>query len=270
MSSGAWLSSLRALRDATGLSRRELGERASLSEESLRAYETGRRHPSREALTAILDAVNADPLHRNGILEGAGYAADDKVAGGPSASPDYSLAEAKAEIDGYPWPACLNSELFEVLEANSLFEAVVGSKLAERNGPMERNMVVTLSSPRWADCIVNWDEAMQMTVEIVKGSYTELSVSPEGPNPYVASIMQHFLAGDPHYVQRFLRIWSEAEPRPRKWRFWFPLHWQHPEVGLLKFRVVVNPANFSSYFTFVEWMPTDAATWDRLELLRPG
>ncbi|HMO96537.1 MAG TPA: helix-turn-helix domain-containing protein [Tepidiformaceae bacterium] len=268
MPGSTWFVSLRELRSAAGLSRRELGARAALSEESLRAYETGRRHPSRESLTAILDALHIDPLHRNEVLEGAGYAADDRIAGGPAETPDYSLAEAKAEIDGYPWPACINSELFEVLEANALFEAVVGLKLAGRNGPMERNMVVTLSSPRWADCIVNWDEAMQMTAEIVKGSYSEIAVSPDGPNPYVASIMQHFLSGDPKYVQRFLRIWAEAEPRPRKWRFWFPLHWQHPDVGLLKFKVMVNPGNFSDYFTFVDWMPVDSETWSRLELLR--
>ena len=45
-----WRHKLREVRQRIGISQREIAERAGLSRESIRAYETGRRRPMRTGL----------------------------------------------------------------------------------------------------------------------------------------------------------------------------------------------------------------------------
>ena len=125
-----WYQHLRELRETEGLTQRELGERAGVSEASVRAYETGRRHPRGETLSALLRALGTEPIARIRILEGAGFAPQGGVVGEAPIGPDYSIEEASAEIHSYPWPAHLNNEMFEVLDANSLMQAVWGVDFA--------------------------------------------------------------------------------------------------------------------------------------------
>jgi hypothetical protein len=47
-----------------------------------------------------------------------------------------------------------------------------------------------------------------------------------------------------------------------------PIVWSHAELGVMNFCIVVNPANFESYMTFCEWMPTDGDTGKKLDVLR--
>ena len=56
-----WQESLRHSRERQALSRAELARLASLSVETIRAYESGRRKPTLKSLTAILDALKLDP-----------------------------------------------------------------------------------------------------------------------------------------------------------------------------------------------------------------
>ena len=52
-----WFDMLAAARQRVGLSQAELAARSHVSAESIKAYERGKRHPSRPYLTAILDAL---------------------------------------------------------------------------------------------------------------------------------------------------------------------------------------------------------------------
>ena len=262
-----WFELLRDVRDTAGVSRREAGARAGLSEESVRAYELGRRHPSHDSLRALLDALAADPLRRNAILQGAGFAPSEEWVGRQADRPDHSLSEALAEIRTYPWPAHVNSEFFEVLGANAVMERLWGVDLSAMPSAVERNMMIGLSTPRWADHVVNWDQAMGMVASMLKGGYGDDVVSPDGANPYFAAVIERFLTGDPGYVGRFLRIWADATPAVHKWRFGFPLTWRVDGLPDMHFRVSVNPVNFSDYMTISEWLPLDAQTWTALDAL---
>ena len=264
-----WNLELRALREIAELTRAELAARAAVSEASIRAYESGARHPARETLNALLNALSVEPIRRHQIQVGAGYATDGGLVGAAPEGPDYTLTQAMAEIQRYPWPTHLNNEMFEVLDANPLMQAVWGVDMAtERQTPVERSFVVALSTKRFADRILNWDEAMAMVARMIKGSHTEAGVESSAANPYLASIAQNFLMGDPGYVQRFLRIWAECTPLIQKRRFVFPITWDHADLGRMNFWIVVNPANLDSYMTFCEWMPIDGDTGKKLDILR--
>jgi transcriptional regulator with XRE-family HTH domain len=69
-----WNKRLRAARRDLGLSTADLATRAGLSVASVRAYETGRRHPTREHLSQILDCLRLDRQTRNEVLVDAGLA----------------------------------------------------------------------------------------------------------------------------------------------------------------------------------------------------
>jgi transcriptional regulator with XRE-family HTH domain len=260
-----WGDQLRAAREAVGLSRAALAERSGVSGESLRAYETGRRRPTRAGLTAVLDGLALDPATRNTILRDAGFSPDGTWIGQQADQPDHSLEEAVAVIERTAWPMHVNTETFQVLAANQAAQRVWGVDLAvEYPDPIDRNMLAILSTPRFADRILNWDEAMAMAAAMVKGGYGGTVVETAEANPYLSAVIERFLEGDPGYVQRFLRIWADTEPHVRKWRFSFPITWARDTGEPLRFEVLVSPANFSDYMTFSDWIPLDATTWQAL------
>ncbi len=265
-----WTVLLRQSRQAAALSRDDVARRSGISAESLRAYETGRRRPSREMLNAVLDALAVDPARRNAILRGAGFIDDATWVGRQADNPEYSLDEAVAHMSEVPWPAHINSESFEVLAANDLIQALWGiDMVAEFPDPVDRNLAAVLTTPRFADCVVNWDDAARMFASMVKGGYGTEAIHDDGPNSYLAAVTERLLSGDPQYVQRFLRIWNDATGEVRKWRFTYPLVWQRGDLPEMRFLVVVSPANLHDYMTFNEWVPVDAATWHALTLLAP-
>jgi hypothetical protein len=145
-----------------------------------------------------------------------------------------------------------------------------GVDLSAMPSAVERNMMMGLSDPRWADHVVNWDQAMGMVASMLKGGYGEDVVGSDGTNPYLQAVIERFLEGDAGYVGRFLRIWAEAEPAVHKWRFSFPITWRVDGLPEMRFKVSVNPANFTDYMTFSEWLPLDAATWTALAQLDRG
>jgi transcriptional regulator with XRE-family HTH domain len=263
-----WKVLLRQSREAASLSRLEAARRSGLSPETLRAYETGRRHPSREALDGLLDSLAVDPARRNRILRGAGYRDDATWVGKQAEAPMYSLDEARRHIDTVAWPAHVNSEAFEVLAANSLMQRLWGSDIeSEFPDPVDRNLVGVLSTKRFGDCVVNWDEAVAIFASMVKGGYGEEALFDDRANPYLAAVTARLLAGEPHYVQRFLKVWAETTGSIYKWRFTYPVVWQRGDQPLMRFQVVVSPANLDDYMTFNDWIPVDAATWEALAAL---
>jgi len=69
-----WNTQLREARRSLGLSHEELAKRAGMSAASLRAYELGRRHPTREHLSSLLRAMKFDLRSRNEALISGGFA----------------------------------------------------------------------------------------------------------------------------------------------------------------------------------------------------
>src|SRR6185295_15113792 len=213
-----WQSTLRRLREQDGLSRNELAERASIAAASIKAYESGARHPSREVLAAVLDALKADLFARNEIFKAAGYATDGRSSSSRLEDEWFDLHEAAAEIAQSPFPACVTTEIMEVAAANTLMQRIWEADLnREMQGPFERSLLSMLSTPRVADHVANWEEAVSLPISVLKGNYRG-DVAVLGANPYFAAAIEHFLKGDPRYVQRFLMLWAAVQPRRRKVR----------------------------------------------------
>jgi transcriptional regulator with XRE-family HTH domain len=262
----AWANQIRHLREQEGLTREQLAHLASVAPATVKAYELGHRNPSRHLLTALLDALKADMFLRHTVLTGAGFAPDGRTPAERLPDEYFSFEEAVLEIDRSPLPACVLSENMEIVAANRLLQRVWEVDLArELQGPYERSLVSTLSTPRTADRIRNWDEAMSLAISIIKGHYGGEAAF--ASNPYFAGAIEHFLAGDPGYVQRFLALWETTPARQRKLRFSFPVTMLHSQVGEVRFHVQVNPADQRGSFTFNDWIPLDAPTWDRVARL---
>jgi transcriptional regulator with XRE-family HTH domain len=267
-----WRGRLRNARTKLGLSQAELAEAAGVSPATMRAYETGRRKPRREHLESLMDALQLDRGWRNDMLVATGFAPE-----GTAKRPDdidswmFTHEEADAEIARYPWPAFVLTERAQVVAANPLAQLVWGVDMErEYPDPLERNLLAVASDPRFADRCVNWDEAVAVIVATFKG-YHRQPESVDEPSPYFAAVLNRFLAGDPKYVGRFLKLWQEApESQTTKIRWTYPVVWHIDGIGDMRFRGVTSAANESDGLSFNDWMPVDAASWEALERLRGG
>ena len=264
-----WFQQLRRLRDQEHITRNELASRSGISLASIRAYETGSRHPSRASLSVLLDALEADAFARQEILVGAGYAPDGRSPAEHLSDEWFSLADASAEIAALPHPACVTTELFEVVAANPCIQRVWEVDLhRELNGPFERSFLSMLSTPRFADRLLNWSEALSVAVSVVKGHYGGDAAVDPTRHPYLAAAVQHLLNGSPEYVQKFLTLWMTVPGRMYRVRLSYPVVWNHSELGPLRFLAVTGPANRQPSLWFNDWIPLDAETAAAVARLR--
>lgn len=253
-----------------GLSRKTLASRAGVSVSTIRYYEDGRRNPSHHLLTDVLNALKLEQIERNVILRDAGL-----VAEGPPLSaritPGYAftLNEATRYIERLPWPANIVNEYMEVVAANGIAQRLWGINLyKDFPTPVERNYLSVGSTARIANKIVNWSEVVQVGIAILKGHHRGPETDPDKFSAYYAAVFQHFLRGDQKYVEKFMELWANTSPRTPKVRWSFPVTWKEPDIGALRFSVIVTPANEPAAIGFNDWIPLDAPTWQALEIIR--
>ena len=118
-----WSTLIAFARESVGLSQERLALVSGVSLGSVKAYEQGRRHPSRAQLAAMLDAMKISRAIRNEVLSTAGFAIDVELIPDPALR-RLKREEAMAEINNYRWPSFLINEHAEILSAN-----VAGRKL---------------------------------------------------------------------------------------------------------------------------------------------
>jgi transcriptional regulator with XRE-family HTH domain len=264
-----WFEMLREARLRLGLSQVELASRAFVSIPSVKLYEQGRRHPSRPYLVALLEALGLERIDRARILEAAGYRSDDYSHAAEYPTGMFSAAEAAKEVHKYPWPAYVVGDSLSLIEANNLAQRLWDVDLEnEFLSPVERNFLSVATIPRFADRCLNWEEAARMLLSIMKGK-PERPQTLEAPSPYFAAVLQHFLAGDPKYVSRLIPLWNEVPPLwEGKMRNTYPIVWEDPDFGVLRFQCVASIAHHVESTNFNDWIPVDAATWEALESIR--
>ncbi len=255
------------------VSQSELAARAHVSVSAVRAYENGRRHPSRPYLAAILDALKCEHGVRNTIFSAAGFATDGVaiVAGEPRGT--FNRTEAAALVESQPWPSFVIDEYVSIVAANALAQRLWGVDLErEFPGPVERNLLSVASSPRFADRCVNWDEAVGTIMAVFKRKDWGRRETLEAPSPMLAAVLEHFMAGDPRYVSRFLAIWQNlpASDWDEKMRFSYPVVWRDPVVGVMRFECVATPASHAEQTNFNDWIPVGAESWRAFEELTPS
>jgi transcriptional regulator with XRE-family HTH domain len=264
----SWFRMLRAARSGLGVGQADLAARADISLASLKSYELGKRHPSRPYLIAILDALKLERSHRNAILGAAGYVSDSYEIG-PWADARFMFTpeEATAYIATYRWPAFLANEMMEVVAANAVAQRLWRVDMrTEFLDPIERNLLSVASNPRFADRCANLTELLLVMASVFKGHHRGAE-APEQPSPYFAKVLERFLSGEPKYVEPFLQAFQEAVPRTPKIRWEYPVVWNDPDAGVMRFTGMVNPANEPDGLAFNDWVPLDAATWQALERL---
>jgi transcriptional regulator with XRE-family HTH domain len=265
-----WRAELARHRHAVGLTQTQLALQAGVSGAAIKAYEQGVRDPPRSVVVSILDALKVDRGTRTRILNQAGFASDSDVLS-PSRDPDYyfSLEEALAEAETHPWPIAVQSELMEVLGANQLMQRIWGVDLErELHNPVERNVLSVISLPRFEDRLLNWDEVCEVALSVVKGHHLGAETAPEGSSAYFTAVMQHFMTGVPAYVTRLAEIWERTESIPWKVRWWCPVEWRDPDVGLMRFHALFTTASEHDGMAFMDWIPVDGQTSRAMEGLR--
>jgi transcriptional regulator with XRE-family HTH domain len=264
-----WRSLLREQRERRRLSQTELASHAGVSASAIKAYENGSRHPTPEALSALIEALGVPPEQANRIRAGAGYSVDLRwLIHGRYASRELHVLQEQAER--YPWPVWLVNVTADVLVANRALFAALGPELTEwTRAHWPVNQIATASEPRFADRVANWDEAVTFMVGIAKGEQ-RLEHNMERPASIVAEAVTKFLSGDPNYVRRLLSLWESAPPVDISMRMHYPWHWRAPDGRVMRFLAVLHRADIWNELTWGDWIPQDAETWTILAELKDG
>jgi transcriptional regulator with XRE-family HTH domain len=262
---GEWAELLAKARGELGLSQADLALRAHVSLAAVKAYEQGKRHPARPYLVALLDALKLERARRNQIMQSAGYATDGLEVG-PWGYEGFmfTVEEAADMIASVPWPAFIANEMMEVVTANPVAQRLWGVDLRhEFLDAIERNLLSVASNPRFASRCTNLPEAFLVMAAVFKGHYRGPEAL-ENPSPYFAAVLERFLRGEQRYIQPFLDAWQRAEPRTPKVRWEYPVVWEEPGAGVMRFRCFVSAASEPDGLAFNDWVPCDAASWEAL------
>ena len=156
----AWSVLLRNARRSVGLSQAEAAGRAGLSESSFKAYEGGRRDPSRPRLIAILDALDVNQTDRNAVLSAAG-SPSRRIARGPSPDPQHAALARDRRDPSLPLACVRRQRAYEIVDANA-----AGRRLwrLDPTTPgvthVERNALAFATDAEVASHVVNWEESV--------------------------------------------------------------------------------------------------------------
>jgi transcriptional regulator with XRE-family HTH domain len=260
-----WSIRLLEARKALNLTRAQLASVAGVSSQTVKAYELGLRRPSRGLLAALMDALKLDRGSRDEIFHSAGFAAIGAEIG-PAIQPGYRYTEkeCQAYLQTLSWPAFVVDDLMRVVCANRPAEALWGVDI-EREVPdiNRRTMLRFASDPRFASKITNWDDMVTAGIAIFKGHHLGAE-SLDAPSSFFAQVLEDLSQGDPQFVTRFFELFEKADPAKAKVRWGFPITWEDPEAGTLRFQALTTEANEPRGLAFNDWIPLDAETWERL------
>ena len=259
-----WARSLQAARERLGISRARLASLASLSPETVRAYESGRRKPSREGLEAVLRALRLDRWDANQVRHSLGFAADYLRMGQLDPTFMFSLEELPQWMEGIPWPQFVVDENLQIVLANTAAQRVWRVDL-EREFPtlQDRSMTKFAAHVRFAGCVLNWEEMVAYAIAIWKGHH----LGPESldhPSPYFDVALRELANGDPQYISRFIDLWQKTEEKTPKVRDRYNVVWQVPGFPPMRFIGLTSSANEWEGLAFNDWVPVDAPSWEVL------
>lgn len=262
-----WRAAIRLWRERRGLTQSELARRAGLSLVTVKAYESGRRHPSEASLTSIISALGIPREEANLILGGAGFAIEWRAIFDERYAP-LSLGELQEEAERYPWPAFVTNQAFDVVAANAAMGAVFDADLdRDYLGFGERNFLGGITHEEFAARLANWDDIVAFMCGLAKGDPRWRADDLAHPAPWLEGPVQRFLEGTPARIKRFMEIWESAEPIPHRVRQRFTIHWLYRHETLMRFEGRLVIADLWSELHWNEWIPADAQTWSLLDKL---
>jgi transcriptional regulator with XRE-family HTH domain len=266
-----WRTLLRKARRDIGITVHQAAERAGISHETVRAYEGGRRKPSRGHLLALIRALQVNAANGNDILERAGFA-HERTLFPADRFPSFYFREdeTEAEVERLPWPAFCVNDLTEIVAANTAVQALWDidwqHELRTRTDA-QRNLLTVASDRHFADRMVNWDECVGVIAAVFKGR-PHLPETIEQPSDYFNQVLAEFARGDPVFLARLIEVWSAAPPQPARVRWGYRVVWSDVEFGEMRFNALVSPASEPDALSFNDWHPQDADTWRILDLVK--
>ncbi|MGB2694627.1 MAG: helix-turn-helix domain-containing protein [Dehalococcoidia bacterium] len=266
-----WRKTLRKAREQLGLSRAEVARRASLSEETVRGYESGRRAPTASSLNALLEALRLPQHERRHILAATGFAAPDTLFPGER-FPNYfyTVEELQHIVEQVPWPEFVLNDNTEVIATNTIIERLWGVDFAQERAQRtsaQMNLLSVANDHLFTDHILNWDECVGTLIGVLKGRPRDPD-SIDEPVPYLNAVLAEIVGGDPAFLRRLGGLWESVLPTPAKCRWTYRVVWRDDDLGELRFVALVNTASEPDGLGFNDWIPLDGATWDALEILR--
>ncbi len=269
MQKSDWGGSLRTARQRLRLSRAELAELAGVSMETVKAYETGTRPPTRANLERLLNALQLERVQANAIREAAGFAPVRSLF---TDYPDYeyTIGELQTLVEQVPWPEFVLNDSVELVAANRVAGAVWGIDFERelgRRGPVEMNLLAVANEQDFPARVENWEEVLSLLAAVVKGQFIRPQTAPPA-SPYLNEVFSHFVAGGGDFLARFLDIWNAAEPLPPKVRWSYRVTWRDPEFGHIRFHCLVSTASEKDGLAFNDWYPVDLASFDVLEKVK--
>ncbi len=267
----AWRDALRAAREELGLSRAELARRTGMAASTIKSCELGTRHPSRDRLTTLIEALHLSQAEANGMLTAAGYATDATLFPGERyPAYFYTVDELPAVVECAPWPEFVTNDNFELVAANTAASAVWGISFQDERtaaSRAQRNVLSVASDRRFADRILNWDEVVQMMASAAKARPRGAETI-DAPNPYFNEVLAEFARGDPAFLARLIAAWNVAPAAEPKCRWSYRLTWRDPEFGDIRFLAIVSTASEPDGLAFQDWHPVDADSWTVLERVK--
>lgn len=264
-----WRGALRQHRKQRRLTLPEVARRSGLSRSAVKAYESGDRRPSAEALDAIIEAMGLTHDEANPIRAGAGFAIDWYGVLHRRYISDFG--ELQRQADASPWPVFITNQGSYVLHANRTFELVWDVDIArEFPDPLDRSLLSGATISRFTRCIENYDEAMSFFIGLIKGD-PRRDQNLERPAPWYQDAVQRLLDNDPAELRRLLGVWEKAEAIPHKIRHQYNVVWRYRSKDpVLRFIGRHTVCDIWNELNWQEWVPADAETWQALERLRAG
>ncbi len=258
-----WNKRLRASRRDLGLSPGDLAARAGLSEASVRAYETGRRHPTREHLSRILECLRLDRQSRNELLVSAGLAPDaiDTQDG------SLSRREAIRLIHDRPWPAFVLNEVMEVVGGNRIGLKLAGLTQKDLEDRVERHVLLiaarVVSGQPTSDEMRDWGVVARRAIARMKAAGVGTL---EHPEPYFAALLDRIARGGPGLQREFAAHWESTPARTQPNVSWaFPAQWTLREGVSVRLHCVATRVNTQDPIEIHDFIPADATSAAMLE-----
>jgi transcriptional regulator with XRE-family HTH domain len=258
-----WRQAIRGYRKQHRLSQPEVARRSGLSLSAIKAYESGGRHPSREALVAIIDALGMTVEQANPVLAGAGYATNWRAIFHQAYGPK-EVEWFAEQVERSAWPVFVTNEASDLIAANRAFRLLLDIPAKERLPlPEKWNFLALANVPSYAERLENWDEAMSFALGLAKADLRG-QANPERPPSWASEAYRRFLQGDPANITRMLKLWGPAEPVPHTTRMHYSVRWRHESGQLMRFAAMMHVADVWQVFAWHDWIAEDA---DSLRLI---